>query len=346
MSGGAYFSALNTKLDAVKGRLLSPQDYENLMSKKSVVEIARYLAENTHYRDVFEGVNIDGVHRAELARILKGKSVLLLESILNFLDGVYKDYCRALFMRYEIEDIKLILRSLGTHRNLRRIDELLLHSERQESVSFAKLLGSENLDEFLAVLQGSRYENAFRNLTQEDLSIREFHAEMNLDSDYFKTILKKVRRMDRENRELLEEAIGINIDLINLQWIYRAKTYYRLMPEEILNYTLSGGRSYYFSAMKSAVYAEDFGETMKATVPASYLPLTDGADIYMERRIYQYLYEMFQKLERKGSKNMGKMASITHFLEYEIRDIITITEATRYELDTETMKNFLIRSFG
>ena len=43
MGNVARFAALSTKLDAISGRFLQEEDYEALLHKEKVTEVARYL---------------------------------------------------------------------------------------------------------------------------------------------------------------------------------------------------------------------------------------------------------------------------------------------------------------
>ena len=52
MGNVARFAALSTKLDAISGRFLQEEDYEVLLHKEKVTEVARYLKENTHYANL------------------------------------------------------------------------------------------------------------------------------------------------------------------------------------------------------------------------------------------------------------------------------------------------------
>lgn len=345
MGSVAKFAALNTKLDAISGKLLKNQDYEALMSKESVVEIATYLKENTHYRGVFEDINVDYLHRGEIADILLKRNIALLESLSHYMDGAYRDFLNTLFMRYEVEDLKLIIRALATHEDLQKLKSSFIHSERHAILDFNRLMSVTSIEEIVNLAKDTPYQEAFRNVSEDDLSVREFHAEMNLDAVYFRSLRRRAEKLDQEDREILEDIIGKNIDLINIQWLYRSRTYYQLMPEEILNYTLSGGKSYSFAKMKAIVYADDPKEAIMASLPTRYENLLNREDIYMERTIYQYLYDLFVKLGRSSQMNISKLTAVTHFLEYEIRDIITITEGIRYDVTPEEMKDFLIRRF-
>ena len=84
---------------------------------------------------------------------------------------------------------------------------------------------------------------------------------------------------------------------------------------------------------------------MISSVKYTYPKIVAMKDIYIERKIYQYLYDMFKKANRDNRMNIAKLTSVLHFLEYEIRDIITIIEGIRYDVPVEAMKDFLIRNF-
>lgn len=345
MGSTAEFAALNTKLAAIRGRFLTPSDYEQLMARRTVAEIAAYLKEHTHYRDVLEQVRTEDIHRSELGQYLSRKSVLTMESLCHFAGGEVKEFIKALFLRYEVEDLKLVLRGMALGKEIASLRPLFLHSKKYEVLDFERVLRSRGIGELTEIVRDTVFQEVFRNLSEDDLSVREFHAEMNLDAVYFRQIRRKAEKLGKEDREILEDMIGRNIDLINLQWLYRAKVYYSLTPEEILNYTLFGGKRYSFAKLKNIVYSDNVREAIAASLPRRYLSLMDEQDVYMERKIYGYLYDLFVKAGRKGRMNIGKLVAVVHFLEYEIRDIITITESIRYEVSREKMKEFLIRRF-
>ena len=51
------YGAVSGKTRAMAGRLLKPYDYEEIMQKGSVSEVAAYLKYNTHYSSVLEDIN-------------------------------------------------------------------------------------------------------------------------------------------------------------------------------------------------------------------------------------------------------------------------------------------------
>ncbi len=345
MGNVARFAALSTKLDSISGKFLQEEDYEALIHKDKVTEVARYLKENTHYANLLVDVDPDEIHRGDLNLLLGRKIIEITESVAHFTSHDYKELMKALLIRYEVEDLKLILRAISRKENIRSLEPLFIHSKKFSKLDYEQLLNVHNIEDMGNLLRGTIYEDAFRSTTQEDLEVREFHAEMNLDFVYFNNLIKKSQRLSNEDREILVELIGINIDLINLQWLYRAHKYYGLSSEEILNYTLPGGMRYKFSQLKELVYQGEPLEAVIASAKHTYPKIIAMKDIYVERKTYQYLYELFKRVNRSNRMNVAKLVAVLHFLEYEIRDIVTIIEGIRYDVPVEEMKDFLIRDF-
>ena len=81
-------------------------------------------------------------------------------------------------------------------------------------------------------------------------------------------IRKKAKKLSKEDERIVIEALGINIDLINIQWIYRAMKNYRISLEEILIYSIPNGYKLTYPKLKELIYSkgvEDFIEKVKKT---------------------------------------------------------------------------------
>lgn len=341
MGSASKFSALNTKLQAMNAKLLNMTDYDTLLGFSTEKEIVNYIKHNTRYSEILDEYSIDKLKRWEFELILKKEMLLELEKLSNYLDSGYKKFLDIMFLRAEVEDIKLILRAISRKEDLMELPDHFLHSEKHEFISFEKLLSKNNLFDLVEEFKGSVYEDAFRSITEEDLKLREFHAEMNLDAIYFRELRKSVEHLSAEDRGILENIIGINIDLINIQWIYRAKRYYNLMNEEIFNYTLSGGLKLNFKKIKKLIYSEDSTEQIMDLLNKYGFKLKSSDDSYLQVAINRYLSELIKKMDRKNPMTITKLIRYTHDIEFEAADIITIFEGVRYK-STE-IKKLLIR---
>ena len=65
-----YANAIMTKCRAIYGNMLSPAQYDELLRKQSVQEIAAFLKEKTSYAPALAGVQESTVHRGQLESLL------------------------------------------------------------------------------------------------------------------------------------------------------------------------------------------------------------------------------------------------------------------------------------
>jgi len=64
------YSHLSTKIRAMKGKMLTKDDYEQLLLRNSVLEVAIYLKNNTYYNDFLQELNESNVHRGQVEMLL------------------------------------------------------------------------------------------------------------------------------------------------------------------------------------------------------------------------------------------------------------------------------------
>jgi V/A-type H+-transporting ATPase subunit C len=340
------FAAINTKIRTLEGRLLTEHDYSRLIAMNSVGDIARYLKEHTAYTKVFEGINLSLINTDKLELLLKKYIVKQYQRLIHYFTDEYRKLFKILFTRYEIEDLKIFLRAIDREESLTNVKDMVVYSGIYSTIDYDDLSLSKNLEELIHRLRGTIYHNALKAYTREDQEKRLFYMEMSLDRLYFKLLTEKIEKLDKRDREILRELLGKNIDLMNLQWIYRGLKFYKLSPEELINYTLHNGHYLNFKRIKELCYTKNEGELIDKMIDSKYGFLFDNKDtveIFMERRIERYLYFLLLDYKRKEKMNIIEAVVFIHLLEYEMRDIISIVEAVRYGMDEESTTKFLVR---
>lgn len=341
MGSTGKFSALNTKIQGMNAKLLKDKDYEKMLSFETEKEIGNYLKNETRYSNVLQSHGIESLRRWELELLLKKESLSEVEKLGNYLGSNYKGFLKMSYLRAEVEDIKLILRAISRKEDLSELPQHFLHNPKYESVNFEALLSKNNLVDLVDVFKGSIFEEAFRSITEEDLKLREFHAEMNLDMIYFKELRKSSEKFSKLDKKILTEILGINIDLINIQWIYRAKKYYNLMNEEIVNYTLLGGKRLSFKKIKEIVYSDDYEKSLAEILSRYGFKIVKREDYYMQVAIFRYLLFQMKDYDKRYPMSIAKLIRYIHEIEYEAVDITSIIEAVRY--NSKDIKRLLIK---
>ncbi|MFZ5968605.1 MAG: V-type ATPase subunit [Bacillota bacterium] len=340
------FAAINTKIMALEGKLLSNDDFQNLLTKKSVTEVAEYLKENTAYQTMLKDIDLRYIEADELEILFKKYIVGQLEKLIHYFTGEYRRLFRILFLRYEIEDLKVYLRTVMREGDLSKAKEFAIFPDKYASFDRERLMQSKNLEDFIENLKGTEYYQLLKPYLNEKPEKRLFYMEMVLDKQYFKMLSEQTEKLDIEDRKIMKELLGKNIDLLNLQWIYRGLRFYQLSPEELINYTLHNGYVLKYSKIKELCYSKNEEELIDKMIHSKYGFLFDNKDtleIFMERRIERYLYFLFLEYKRREKMNIIESSVYRHLLEFEMRDIFSIIEAIKYGLGPEESKKFLIR---
>lgn len=337
------FAAVNTKIKALDALLLNNKDYELLVTMEEPEDIVLYLKEMTTYKDLFGEEETTRVDINRIERLLKEDIIEKFERLSHYYTDSYKKFYKALFTRYEIENIKLLLRMLIRKETISDLEKHIGQTKYQQ-VNMKLLAKASSIEDLINQLKGTSYYGLLVYYLEEDSDKMMFYMEMSLDHYYFKYLYKTLEGFSAEDCRLMEESIGQNIDVQNLQWIYRGLKYYGLSPEELLNYTLNLGYYLKYKDLKFLCYTDDMvllAERIRATKYGDlFLDARQGSlfELNMER----YLLTLMKKLQKEHPMTILDTVVYMHKKEYEVRDIFTLLEAKRYHAPIEDVKKFLV----
>ena len=347
---GPKFTAINTKLRGMEARFLKREDYEFLMQADTVEDAAAYLKGTPGYREQLAKVDPAKVNRGELEQLLKNGMIRDIDSITKFFSGNYKKFFVTLYAKYEITDIKMFAR-----RIFNNLPRALVYDNENPYATFIgtfsgvdpeKVTGASTLKELILAYQGTPFFKYLKPLLLSDDEDNLFRFETVLDLAYYSIVMKASEKLDAPDRELIHNAMGTIADLMNIQWIYRGMIIYRFIPPILYNYTISFGYKFSRKRIRDFCYEKDvyaFTEQLRRTSYAFLIKNDDTTDAFMERRLERYIYYKFKKLRRENE--MSIIQAFTHitFLEYQMRDIITLIEVDKYHLEAESAKRYLIK---
>ena len=150
------------------------------------------------------------------------------------------------------------------------------------------------------------------------------------------------KELKKEDREAVLESVGVTIDTLNLQWIYRAKRYYGMKAADVYALIIPVHYRLNLEQVKRMAEAESTEEML---------------NFAKETRYGKYLQEMEKpNLERVGSmiqenvhralmrQNPYSAACLEVYLyrkEQEVHRIITAMECVRYGLPAEKIREYL-----
>lgn len=344
MGNKRRFTAINTKVRVLKSKLLDKKDYLQLMEKEGLRSQVNYLKENTAYNEVLDNLaDVDDIYEVEIC--LKRYFMHQYNKLIPYFTGEYRKLLKSMLLRFEIEDIKYFLRALDRKDDLSRIKNTMILNEFYSKLDINKLSKSKSLEEFIEGLKGTVYYNILKPYINEAHQKILFYMEMNLDRFYFNLLKSQSLKLDKEDSILYGEMLGKNIDLLNIQWIYRGLKFYSLSPEELINYTLPNGYEFNYEKIKKMCYSTEdkLKEIVLSSIYDFLFDTENDIDLFMERRTERYLFYQFLNTFKRGRFDIATVVAYIHLLEYEIRDIISILEAKKYGLSSDEIKEFLVR---
>ena len=321
-------AAPNAKANAIIGKLLKEKDYHELLKFELVSEVMDYLRLHTHYGQIFIELN-DDIEANEV--MMKRHFFSAYEKLYHFYIDEYRDFFRALFMRYEVENLKLYLRAISRNEKLNSITSHLIISNLYSNLNYDSLNQSTNITEFLEAIKGTPYYSTLDAFVDEEPTSMVFHMEMVLDRGYFNTLYEAIMNLSSRDRELMLELLGINVDILNIQWIYRGRNYFDISSEELFNFTLNGGKRYDFKSLKKFCYMalSDFKTVVSS---GDYKDIFADKDYMMERAMERQLFYELDNFTKKGGLSIVLPVVLLFKFEYEIRDLFTILEGIKYHV--------------
>ncbi len=329
MSATAIHFAPGAKARALSGRLLTEEDYRGLMASKDLRDFVDYLRTHTEYGVLFEEPG-KIIHRNQVELTLRKHLYDSYEKFFHYYKDAYRGLFKVLFMRYQVENIKLFIRSILRGESFQATEDHLIRSRVYMAMDYDKMAEAVTLAELVEALEGTPYHDLIQVYLEEDSKEQLFFMEMSLDGFYFKHLGQAIEKLQGRDRRLMRELLGKNVDFMNLQWVYRAKKYYGLSPELILNYTLKGGWRYNYPRLKALCYLEDLEEVAREILRSDYGRLLDEGELFIQRNLERGIYRLMGDLVKRGRGTLLVPVATLHFLEYEIHDINSILESIKY----------------
>ena len=230
MSAFSY-AAAQGYIRARLSRLLDRATWARLLEANSVTELGQFLGGT----GAAPAVASDGSLRLQ---ILRGDTATAGRSLVRFLPRSSGELVAWYNRRFEIENLKTVLRAVhyGLDRSRARASLIPLSSTRWR---WEALLEAGSIPAVIDQIRDSPYarplEHAMERYQQER---RLFYLEIALDLFYFQKLVRLIESQSGKDGADARRFLGRWIAVQNLLWAYRYRIYGRMTPEEIINYTL------------------------------------------------------------------------------------------------------------
>ena len=333
------YSALATKVKAMKSHLISENQYRELAAADSVTNSVEYLKRQPSYADILSSTEAGELHRGALEELLLQSKYADFSKLYRFSNLSQRKFLDLYFMHYEIAILKRCIRSIMGHRSLDlNLDQFQDFFEKHSRLDLIRLTASKSLEEFTGSLAGSPYSEVLAHLTSQD-NLTMFDYEMNLDLIYLKNMWKVTRKSTKgSERDSLQRCFGSRLDLLNIQWIYRCIKFYHMSPDDIcallipISYRLKPDQ---VRKLAECSTLDEFWNCLANTHYGNLSFLEIGEQPNPEALSEAILNQAHQITAQKDPYSIASINSYLYFKELEINRIINIIESIRYGLNSQ-----------
>lgn len=328
----------------MKGMLLSEEHFRSLLNAESFKEVLHIL-QTTNYAEEFSDIPAQDISPSELSNILYKSLFQDYEKTIRSIHSRLRGFFILLYQKYELINLKTILRGIFSHTEPEKVALLLLPTERYTLFSKETLLEFRNVQDVISHLQGTFFQYPLNRALRRFEDEQEFFPlEMALDLHYYHTLWETMEKLPEAEKKIVTEILGMSLDMLNVAWIIRFKEEYHFSTEEILNYTIQHGYAFAFRERRELAETRDTEEIIASLKNTPYgKGLADNvspSNIYVN--LCRYMIDQLKKFFAGNPFQIGVILGYLWLKEFEIADIITIAEAKKYGFSLEQSQHYVI----
>ncbi|HIW21106.1 MAG TPA: V-type ATPase subunit [Candidatus Dorea intestinavium] len=343
MSGVMTYSGITTKIKAMEAKLLTDKDYETIAGMHGVVEVIEFLKGKPGYSRFIEQLDDSLYHRRHIEKVLVQSLYDDYTRVFRFAGFEQKKFMKFYIKGYEVDLINYCFRIVFNHYDWPfDLDYKKEFFDTYSQLSIEKLETSTNIEELVENLKGTEYYEPLKRVAQSPKATL-FDYDLALDLYSF-TNLWKMRKRTLKNKELeyLTKDIGTVIDLMNLQWIYRAKKYYKLVAPDIYSMTIP--IQYHlkvdeFKALVEAPGVEEFVNQVANTYYAKKYHLDNTKTL--EQLYKDSMVGLYMADRRRAPYSIASINTYFFLKENEIDKLTTALECIRYGLSSRETLGYI-----
>lgn len=327
------YSGICTKIRAMERWRLSESQLKRLEESTAVSEAVEYLKTFPPYRKVLEGAG-EELHRGQIEERLKQTLYLDFASLYRFSNLKQRHFLDLYFMHYEIQILKTCLRNgAGRQEEKQELSGFLEFFNRHSAIDLEALSHCTSIGEFIRCLKGTPYYEALTELERTGRAAIPA-CETAMDMVYFRTMWKvKDKYLSKEEREIITQCFGTRMDMLNLQWIVRAKKYYRLKEGAVYELLIPASLHLKKKELQEMAGAEDVGQVFEIIRRSWYRKAGLGQvndSRQLERLAREITNRVYERTWQREPYSIAALNSCLYFKEQEAGRIVTAIERIRY----------------
>jgi V/A-type H+-transporting ATPase subunit C len=338
-------NALIAKAKAIYGKTLDAEDYEALLKKKSVPEIASYLRSHPHYAEILRDVQPEAIHRGRLESLIKQNEFNHTLRLIRFVDVKDNGFYRLDLVRREIAIILEILRAMISESLETQISDIPNYMQRHSTFDIFKASQSTTFQELLDTLVKTPYYDVLRPyMPTKEGNIDYVRIEHAFELYSYECIFREIAANYRGGiRRDLETIYRSKIELENITKIYRLKKFYHADPATIKETLIHQYSRISERRLDEIIALPDPNLILEYLDRSEYRRFIDEKEyVYVEYYAERIKYNLARRFMYFSGAVPKVFAAFVLLGEVETANLINIIEGIRYQLNEADIKRMLI----
>lgn len=342
---------------AMKGKLIEREQYNRLL-KMRVNEMLKFLQETTYKREIDEMmVTHLGIGAAEA--VLNKNLVRTLRKVKRISDGNLVTVINKYLERYDVYNLKTVLRGKCTGITSEKIESLLLNVGRIHKQVLLNLMKRDTVSDVLGdiekILVTDLSEMDARDLRTRLKAAQDtfnknnnlFEIENVLDQQYYTTLLGFSKRMAGDG-EHFKNFLLHEIDVLNIRTLLRLKRE-KMAATDIQRYLFFSGATLSKETLKRLLKINALDELVEEIKKRGYCKKVeteklkkDNSLIDIENNLQQYVLEKANLLLHQHLLTVNVILGYVLAKEIEVRNLKILIKGKHLGLPEEFLSRELI----
>jgi len=334
----------------LKGKLLRRDQLEDFIGASDIGTITSALSGTVYAEHLRDSTDLPQIEHG-----LKQDFVLSYRKILTFLRGRSARFVETLLGRFELLNLKSIIRTLARSvTEGEAVEPFIFSLGKYHTIPIEEALEADDLDGLVALMKKTSFARSLEiGYQQYEEEGQLFLLELALDLDYYERLWRALDALGPLDKYNAARLMGIQYDTTNLVWILRFRKYYDLSPEQIFQYIIPHGWKIRGDLFWEVTEESDVtGAIVKRQISPyddllSSVTRVDGSLILgVELSLLRYRYRESLKIFMKFPLQSAQLIAFFMCKEMEIRDIITVLAGKQLELTPERIRSYMVTLQG
>lgn len=275
--------------------------------------------------------------KKDLEIFLSNKLYDDLYSFLKFLKGEEKEFFIKYISKFELQLMQLIVQAIINNH----LDDSLDIIKREKFSHDINVSKDDDFESFVRKSKSSKYYRTLYPFLNENIEKKSiiFLISNSLNKLYYRQLLEETKKLPKNIGFELKDFVGKQIDIFNIEMLYRLKKNFSLNNYEIFNYLIEGGKYLRTKDLKK-LSSLDFNKFKDEILKTNY------KDLFIST------YNFYKAKEDLLSENSKKLSSskydllnliyIVDMMTISNKNIISILEFDE-TFDKDEKKHYIIK---